>query len=284
MKITSASIKEFILGHGVDIAGIADARALVLAVPARPATDLMPTARSVIVMAVAHSFGAVSAPDIMLWTRNKMQTSRVLDETAEQVSRLLERNGFLSLPVSSDKPVEIHKADPETGRKFRQTRVIGHFSHKHAAVSCGMGEMGNSNLLLTPEFGPHQRLCSVITEAPLKPDGRRDLGLCTKCGRCEKACPSGALKNGSYDADPCFNYWAYGLKRPLPGRFRDWPGFLRMFRGHLKRRDFLIELGQTCITDVDNCIECMRACPAGECWKSLRPKTMRPQKSMGTEG
>ena len=93
-------------------------------------------------MAVAHSFGTVCSPDIMLWTRNKMQTSRLLDETAETVSRLLEREGFLSLPISADKPAEIFKHDPETGKKFRQTRTVGVLSLKHVAASCGMGEIG----------------------------------------------------------------------------------------------------------------------------------------------
>jgi hypothetical protein len=51
----------------------------------------------------------------------------------------------------------------------------------------------------------------------------------------------------------------------------------------MKRRDLLVESGQTYITDVDNCIECMRACPVGERWKKIRPKTLPPQKSGGTE-
>jgi len=92
-------------------------------------------------MAVAHSLGAVYAPDIMLWTRNKMQTSRLLDATAEAVGCRLERAGFLSLPISADKPVEIFRNDLETGRKFRQTRTLGFLSLKHAAMSCGMGEI-----------------------------------------------------------------------------------------------------------------------------------------------
>ena len=71
-----------------------------------------------------------------------MQTSRLLDETAEKIGRMLEREGFLSLPVSADKPVEIVKINPETGKRFRQTRTLGFLSHKHSAVSCGMGEIG----------------------------------------------------------------------------------------------------------------------------------------------
>ncbi|MCD6584167.1 MAG: hypothetical protein J7K96_00220, partial [Desulfobacteraceae bacterium] len=174
MAINSDLIKKKIMDAGVDLVGIADAQNLILAYPPRPATDLMPTAKSVIVMAVAHSLGSVYSPDIMLWTRSKMQTSRLLDETAEKIGRMLEREGFLTLPISADKPVEIHKNDPKTGKKFRQTKTVGFLSFKHAAVSCGMGEIGKNNLLLTPEFGPHQRLCAIVTEAKLEPDDRRE--------------------------------------------------------------------------------------------------------------
>lgn len=277
------AIKKIILAQGIDLVGIADAKNLALAHPPRPATALMPTARSVIVMAVAHSLGAVYAPDIMLWTRSKMQTSRLLDETAEKIGRLLENEGFLSLPISADKPVEIVKIDPETGKRFRQTRALGFLSLKHAAVSCGMGEIGRNNLLLTPEFGPHQRLCALVTEAPLQADSRRNVALCTGCGRCAEACPSGALKQNRYDVDPCFVYWSYGFNRLPPAKLREWPGYIRMILQHTRRRDILVESGQTYITDVDNCIECMRACPVGEKWKGIRPDTLPPQKSGGTQ-
>jgi epoxyqueuosine reductase QueG len=281
--IDTSYMKEMILAEGIDLVGIADAQNLILAYPPRPATALMPTAKSVIVMAVSHSLGAVFAPDIMLWTRSKMQTSRLLDHTAEKVGRMLEQQGFLTLPVSADKPGEIFKHDPKTGKKFRQTRVAGFLSFKHAAVSCGLGVIGKNNLLLTPEFGPHQRLCAIITEAEFEPDPRQDLDLCKGCNKCLEACPSGALTPDGYDVDPCFVYWGFGVKRLPPNRFWQWPGYIRMLRKQLQRRDVLVESIQTTITDVDNCIECMRVCPVGEKWKTIRPRTMLPQKSAGND-
>lgn len=282
MPPTAAEIKTLLRDQGIDLVGVADARELILARPPRPAVDLMPAARSVIVMAVAHSLGAVYAPDIMLWTRNKMQTSRALDQAAEALGRRLEADGFLSLPVSADKPVNIFKIDPSTGKKFRQTRVLGHLSLKHAAVSCGLGRIGKSNLLLTPEFGPHQRLGAVITTAPLEPDHRREFDPCPSgCTRCQDACPVGALKEGAYDVDPCFAYWSYGFNRLPPARLREWPGYIGMLLRHNRRRDIMVEAGQTFITDVDHCLECMRACPVGERWKGIRPKQLPEQKSGG---
>jgi epoxyqueuosine reductase QueG len=270
MRINAPSVKKFLLAEGIDLVGIADAQGLLLAAPQRPALALMPTARSVIVMAVAHSLGAVRAPDIKLWTRNKMQTSRILDQAAEKTGRLLERAGYLSLPVSADTPVEIHRRHPETGKKLPRTRVIGQLSLKHAAVSAGLGSIGRSNLLLTERFGPHQRLCAVITEAPLEPDAPFEGDLCIEgCSRCEKACPVKALENGNYSVDPCFNYWSWGFDRMPPRRLREWPGFLGMLRRNMKRRDFLVEFGQTMITDVDNCMECMKACPVGSDWRKM---------------
>ena len=272
MDISSSGIKEYVRSRGIALAGIADAGKLLVACPPRPATDLMPSAKSVIVMAVPHSLGAVYAPDLKLWTRNKMQTSRLLDKVAEKVGRYLEHGGFLSLPISADKPVEIHKRNPETGRELDHTKVLGQLSLKHAAMSAGLGSIGRSNLLITERFGPHVRLCAIITELPLEPDVPKGYDLCPDgCRRCELACPVGALRNGTYHVDPCFHYWTWGFNQVPPKKLGEWPAYIKMLLAHNRQRDFMVEFGQTMITDVDNCIACMKACPMGSEWKRIRP-------------
>lgn len=269
-EATSALVKTMALEMGIDLVGIASAEDLLLAYPPRPAVGVLPTARSVVVMVVAHSYGAAMSPDIRTWTRNKMQTSRLLDQAAEKISRHLESLGHVSVPVSADKPVEIFKRDPETGRRFRFPRVAGHLSLKHAAVSAGMGQLARSNLLLTPEFGPHQRLGGFVTEAPLQPDPPRRLDLCIEgCRRCEQACPVGALSGGGYEVDTCFNYWSLGLDRLPPKRPGELRPYLRMLLENVRERALFIEISQNYITDVDHCLECMKACPVGSRWNAM---------------
>ncbi|UCE21670.1 MAG: reductive dehalogenase [Candidatus Aminicenantes bacterium] len=72
------------------------------------------------------------------------------------------------------------------------------------AVDAGLGELGRTNRLITPEFGPYVRLCKILTDLPLMTDKPIDFGLmefCKVCKRCAEACPSKCL---SFDDEPSF--------------------------------------------------------------------------------
>ena len=72
------------------------------------------------------------------------------------------------------------------------------------AVDAGLGELGRTNRLITPEFGPMVRLCKVITDLPMAVDKPIDFGLlefCKVCKRCAEACPPNCL---SFDDEPSF--------------------------------------------------------------------------------
>ncbi|MBT3375320.1 MAG: (4Fe-4S)-binding protein [Lentisphaerae bacterium] len=91
--------------------------------------------------------------------------------------------------------------DPAFPRSLKYTKplregypapdVYVHF--RIAAFICGMGEIGYSNVFLTPEFGPRQRFAFMLTDAPLEPDPIYDgPELCDRCMKCVSECP-GAL-------------------------------------------------------------------------------------------
>lgn len=65
------------------------------------------------------------------------------------------------------------------------------------AIDAGLGELGRNGLLLSPEYGPRQRICKVFTDLPLVPDRPVDFGLqdfCENCHACAAACPVDAIR------------------------------------------------------------------------------------------
>jgi len=73
------------------------------------------------------------------------------------------------------------------------------------AIDAGLGELGRNGLLLTPEYGPRQRLCKVFTDLPLVPDQPIDFGIqeyCETCHACAIACPADAIQWGERTTEP----------------------------------------------------------------------------------
>lgn len=96
------------------------------------------------------------------------------------------------------------------------------------AINAGLGELGRNGLLITPQFGPRVRLCTVLTDMPLAADKPIDFGVktfCRNCGKCAEMCPSKAIWTGDLtdevlnmsnrpgvvrwplDAEKCFDFW-----------------------------------------------------------------------------
>ncbi len=68
------------------------------------------------------------------------------------------------------------------------------FHFRLAAVACGLGEIGWSKMLLTPEFGPLQRVAFIFTDAELDYDEMYSgEPICRKCGACVRECPGGCI-------------------------------------------------------------------------------------------
>jgi epoxyqueuosine reductase len=74
------------------------------------------------------------------------------------------------------------------------------FSHKLAAHLAGLGWIGKSCLLVTPEVGPRVRWTTVLTDAPLQPSGESEAERCGNCRNCVDICPVGAFSGRDFQA------------------------------------------------------------------------------------
>jgi len=65
-----------------------------------------------------------------------------------------------------------------------------------AAVRAGAGEIGYCGFLLTPQFGPRQRVQAILTDAEIAPTDLLAEAICPRDGRCTGFCPLGAIGEG----------------------------------------------------------------------------------------
>ena len=105
----------------------------------------------------------------------------MLDRLAQRVQRELQAEGFMTLHVPGSMP-------------YNRETLKALFPHKLAAHLSGLGWIGKSCLLITPDFGPRVRFVTVLTDAPLQTGKPRDK-KCGKCKSCIEACPVQALKD-----------------------------------------------------------------------------------------
>jgi len=159
------------LGAGASLVGFADVEGY---------ADL-PRA---VALAIAHSPAALADLEGMpspAYYQEYLDFNRRLDEMAGRLAEVLEVAGCR---------VRLHPAtlgviDPET--------LAAPFSHKLAATRAGLGWIGKSALLVTPELGPALRLTSLLTDAPLVPGAPLTESECADCRACTDICPGRAI-------------------------------------------------------------------------------------------
>jgi epoxyqueuosine reductase QueG len=146
---------------------------------------IWPPAKTVIVIGVEMPLPIVETTPSILHKELYDTSNRELDQIAYDLTRFLNRLGFASLFFPRDGYGSL--------RALRENNLAA-FSQVMAAKYAGLGTIGASHNLLTPEFGPRVRLVSVFTEASLPPDPLREKELCIRCAACAKCCPKKAIR------------------------------------------------------------------------------------------
>ena len=206
-RLTGVSLKDrmvgFCLEQGADLIGFPPVARWDEADEVPPdfrPRAIWPPARTVIVIGIQMALPVVETTPSVLHMELYRTVNRQLDDLAVALMNHLNRQGHASFFFARDSFSSL--AALEHGRPAA-------FSHVMAAKYAGLGTIGLSHCLLTPEFGPRVRLVSVFTAAELPGDAVVSEDLCVKCGLCAQTCPAQALKKkegsivGEYDKQAC---------------------------------------------------------------------------------
>ncbi len=257
MADLTRDLKGFARDLGADLVGVADAEILNRRAPPnhRP-HDLLPESRAVVSLGLKMLRSIFASPNIRVSRISYVHLHRRLNEIAWDIAAYLESRGHYAIPISSDVPIDM----------INNRGLWGDISHRHVAVAAGLGEIGRSSLLLTPDYGARIRVTSVITTAPLKPDGEPTPGLCPPdCRLCLEGCPGGAISEAGVDKKACVRHMhrfnLYGLLKHL-GKVLEAPSLEErkrlVFDGTISEVYMSLRSG-----DPPLCIDCVRLCPAG---------------------
>ncbi|MFA6102653.1 MAG: hypothetical protein WCV67_05865 [Victivallaceae bacterium] len=196
----------------------------------RKASEYLPNARSIIVLgmhffdAVVKNAGANPAEVVGPYGLMQSETISQLDDIALSVIKKLkimgyestysyDLNGLASLVTGSCASGRSYYGMPWRGPGLYPDMTANNF----AAVAAGLGELGWSGTVLTPEFGPRQRFTVIITEAPLEESPLyKGSALCSKCMNCVTKCPTKAIgKKGKHSVEIEGKTFEYGIHNRL---------------------------------------------------------------------
>jgi epoxyqueuosine reductase len=136
----------------------------------------IPPYRWMVVIAVEHAYDAMkSAPSMRALVEITRQYARGT-RAAKGLANWLRRQGQDAFPYGGP--------------------MAGSFVLIPAAIEAGLGELGKHGSMIHRSFGSNFRLACVLTNAPLRADGRDDFGaadFCVNCRVCSDACPPDAI-------------------------------------------------------------------------------------------
>ena len=141
----------------------------------------------------------------MLYRHNSYDgVNLMLDQIGVRIANELQRAGHSAFPVPAS-------------RRTDDEHICGRVSQKLAAHLAGLGWIGKSCLLITPDHGPRVRWVSILTDAPLNPTGTPLESRCGDCAACVDICPQHALtgrpfygnepREARFDAAACDKYF-----------------------------------------------------------------------------
>jgi len=212
MPNLQADLEAVALRLGADLYGVADLTPAHAALSSW-AGDLVTYPRSISVGvrlpgAVVDALPRDDRAALQSYSQHAYQViNQRLNLIASALGSALQREGWRAFPIDA------------SGTPYPD-RLYGAFSHKMGARLAGLGWIGKSCLLVTPQFGPRVRWATVLTDAPLEPTGSPIGDGCGACRQCVDICPARAFTGRAFaEGEPReLRYDAHACQRYLEGR------------------------------------------------------------------
>jgi len=254
--ISNVELKEQIQAIGADLVGVAGIDTPLLREYGEDPEKLLPGARSLISIGVALNKAAVCSGNLRLARYDTMCVYERINHICMETVRILARQGARAISVPAYLPVDM--GGESKGMK-------GEINHKTIAAIAGLGGIGLSLLLITPEFGPFVRLGTIVTDALLSPDQPLSENPCDLCGLCRDACTAKAIReDGSLDYSACTSHI---LRNGLPGIIAIARKMIgadeKVVKGIIYSPDFWDIWQSTVSGSFYGCFECIASCPIG---------------------
>ncbi|MBT3376669.1 MAG: 4Fe-4S binding protein [Lentisphaerae bacterium] len=210
--LTAETVKKMAKSMGADAVAIGNIERWEGAPTQMDPRQIMPEARSVIAMGFRVMRGSLRGIEEGTFFSNYSAmgyggiTYLYMPMTVINLCKEIEDSGYEALPMGHQSDWRMIDADGFGRKNYSRPVEAGRASPdvmiqlRIASFLCGLGEIGYSKMLLTPQFGPRQRVGIIITEAELEPDplypDTDGPELCNRCMACVKECPTGAI-NGT---------------------------------------------------------------------------------------
>ena len=164
---------------------------------------IAPESRSLLVVGLAHSRGAVELPGggrIARYAAGR-DYHNVMGRMLRKLGRRLREAGI--------------------GRPGKRIVDAGPLMERSHAAEAGLGFESKAANLLHPSFGPWFFLAELLLDEELEPTTAPAPGTCGTCTACLDACPTGAIvAPGEIDARTCISYQTIENRGTVPANLR----------------------------------------------------------------
>ena len=190
MRSLENKIKNLARKGGAATVGIGSRDRLLSAPSSGDPSYLLPGTRSIISFAIPFDRKVLrdyfGKKEWRVFGENQKEIGRTIYTINDLLVEFLAGQGHEALGVDGNCTYR-----PEKGVEdiTEMTEFVPDFSHQYGAIAAGLGKLGWSGNLLTPEHGAAVLLGTVLTSAILEPDPLFEDHPCDRCGLCMLSCP-----------------------------------------------------------------------------------------------